>query len=100
MTENISYTKNEYGIAVVHLKCKTCGVDFSICPAPKEKDLPLHENCTAPDCESYDPERDTDVLFMTDKEFANHHKLVSFNRLKDRRDIKNGKSIIEVLERK
>ena len=63
---------NENGIPVVWFKCDHCGLEYSVCPAPKESELKVYNSCTISPCESYDPKRDIDVLFMDNKELANH----------------------------
>lgn len=66
---------NEYGTPIGQFTCKFCGDDFSVCPAPD--DLARREKwwadwdrdgCLGPHCPSYDPNRDAEVLFMTDAE--------------------------------
>ncbi len=75
--------KNEHGIVVSTHACNTCGIGFTVCPAiPDDKDG--WENCIAPECKSYDPERDIDVLFMSDGELA-ARPIVSMNMLRKRK---------------
>ena len=52
---------NEYGIRVYVTKCKTCGVEFTVCPVPDNLDDWQH--CMSEGCASYDQERDADKLF-------------------------------------
>lgn len=52
---------NEYGTMVSHHTCKTCGEPFTLTPATAR---PIDwQHCLASECASYDPHRDTDVLF-------------------------------------
>lgn len=61
MSGRLATSTNEYGVAVAHFRCVTCGVEFSVTPAPaSDKGW---ENCTAPECLSYDPDRDIDKWF-------------------------------------
>jgi len=57
----LAATSNEYGVAVGVFRCDTCGEDFTICPKPA--DVQAWPNCLAPDCASYDQERDIDKWF-------------------------------------
>jgi hypothetical protein len=58
---HLGYTKNEYGTQVSKHRCDTCGAEFTVCPAvfPESKNW---DNCLAPTCSSYDPDRDVDKL--------------------------------------
>ena len=62
--------------------CATCGIDFTIRPAIPDG-TPGYENCLGPDCESYDPHRDLDVLFMSDEEIKKL-PIVSMDKLRQR----------------
>jgi len=80
---------NENGIPVsVHI-CGTCGTEFTLCPlVPDDK---AHEwpDCLDPDCDSYDPHRDADILFQSDSEIANNNKPVSLKMLQARKKFHN-----------
>ena len=54
---------NEYGTPVSVHVCATCGAPFTVCPAIAEEEAHAWEDCLAPNCPSYDPERDVDKLF-------------------------------------
>lgn len=54
-------TKNEWGTAVAHFRCATCGEEFSITPAP-ETDKGWTD-CGARECASYDERRDVSKWF-------------------------------------
>lgn len=71
---------NEYGTPVSHHTCDTCGQDFTICPADKN-----WSNCLAENCASYDPHLDLDILYMTDQEIAAEKKVISIQRLRERK---------------
>ena len=46
---------NEYGVRVTEHICKTCGVEFTVCPG-----IDNWNDCLVEPCQSYDPERDID----------------------------------------
>lgn len=56
-------TVNEYGTSVVEYRCETCGETFTICPAPKPERDDQWTGCMAPECDSYDSDRDIDKWF-------------------------------------
>lgn len=62
------YSRNEYGTPVEEHTCSECGDPFTVCPAAVR--MPAWGGCLAPECPSYDPARDAEVLFMTDAEVA------------------------------
>jgi len=76
------YSTNKHGVCVSHHICDTCKQEFSICPMPPN--LSDWDHCYADNCESYDPERDADILFMTDDEIAREKKIVSIKQLRAR----------------
>ena len=54
---------NEYNTPIsIHI-CEFCGVEFTVCPAIPDEKLDDWRGCMAPECESYDSERDGDKLF-------------------------------------
>ena len=53
---------NDYGIKVTKRVCKTCNREFTVCP-PVDDSNPNWDNCLAPDCASYDKDRDVDDYF-------------------------------------
>lgn len=75
--------KNEYGITISTHVCDMCGDEFTVCPAVSDGEEGW-ENCLTPKCKSYAPERDIDVLFMSDAELANV-PVVSIAMLKKRK---------------
>lgn len=52
--------KNEHGVLVSEHVCDTCSEPFTVCPGVKNDGW---ENCMAPGCPSFDPNRDVDHLF-------------------------------------
>lgn len=80
----IKRTENKHGTGESHHVCDTCGSDFTITPAV-EPDSHSFDNCLAEGCDSYDPDRDIEPLFMTDKEIAREKKIVSMDVLRKRR---------------
>jgi hypothetical protein len=56
----MKYKTNEYGTLVSEHVCETCGVVFTVCPAAKDETS--WRSCSSPYCESYDPDRDVDLL--------------------------------------
>ena len=84
---------SEDGYAITWFKCDTCGQEYNICPAPAEDEQHLYNNCSAPGCDSYDPKRDLDILFMDNRELANHAdkvKAVDIKMLIKRRKFQSG----------
>ncbi len=82
------YSDNKDGIRTSLHECDTCGVEFSLCPAIAP-DEPGWDNCLDDDCESYDPHRDMDILFMTAAEIAREKRIISIKKLQERRDSHN-----------
>lgn len=55
---------NEYGTPVDAYRCETCGEEFTVCPAHKDRSCDDQwTGCQAPECASYDPGRDVDKWF-------------------------------------
>ena len=84
---------NEDDIPVVWYKCDYCGEEYNICPAPAEEDQHLYNGCTISPCESYDPKKDVDVLFMDDRDLADHADkvgVVDIKMLGKRRKFQSG----------
>ena len=77
--------KNEYGVLVSHHVCDTCGQEYSICPAPSNYEY--WNNCLTEGCDSYDPHRDADILFMTNEEISKEKKVISISKLRERKGI-------------
>jgi len=75
---------NEHGTGTSVHECMACGIEFTVTPAAANNGLG-YENCLAPDCASYDPHRDMDIVFMTDKEIANNGLPVSMKMLQKRK---------------
>jgi hypothetical protein len=57
-----SYGINEFGTRISMHICDACGNFFTICPAKNQEDEGWN-NCLAPNCKSYDPNRDVDNMF-------------------------------------
>lgn len=57
----LATSTNEYGIAVGHFRCQTCGVGFTVTPSPKDPEK--WPDCLGPECASYSVERDLDRYF-------------------------------------
>ena len=53
---------NEYGTKVYATNCETCGRFYSICPYPEKGTEHRWNNCLAPECGSYDKDRDVDLM--------------------------------------
>ena len=81
---HLGYVNNEYGKRVSSHKCDTCKAEFTVCP-PIEPDSLDWDNCLSEECGSYDPDRDADILFMSDKEIAKEKKVVSLLKLQQRK---------------
>lgn len=65
-------TTNEYGTPVSKHQCHVCGLVFTVCPSAKDHPEDWNE-CTTPECRSYDESRDMDILFG-DKEGLRCHR--------------------------
>lgn len=59
----VGMTVNEYGTPVTKYRCEACGEIFTVCPAPTPSEDHNWDGCTAPECSSYDPDRDIDKWF-------------------------------------
>ncbi len=73
--------------------CRYCKQEFSICPAVEDDRLHLFDGCSTPGCESYDPKNDVDVLFMDDRDLADHADkvgVVDIKMLGKRRKLQSG----------
>lgn len=79
------FIKTEEGYSASLHVCETCGVEFTLCPAVEPSELGW-ENCLSDDCVSYDPHRDTEVLFMTNAEIAREKKIISIKQLRKRKN--------------
>lgn len=76
-------TTNEFGTVCSVHTCDTCSTEFTVCPAiPDGREG--WESCLARECESYDPERDLDVLFASDAELADR-PVISMDMLRKRK---------------
>lgn len=80
----LRYDFNEYGTKISVHRCDTCESEFTVCPAVKPNSKNW-EYCLADTCESYDPARDADVLFMSDKEIKEEKPVVALSMLAARR---------------
>ncbi len=75
---------NEHGTGTSVHCCETCGIEFTVTPkAPNNGEG--YENCLYPECDSYDPHRDMDIVFMTDAEIASNGLPVSIKMLQKRK---------------
>ena len=81
----VKVESNEYGTDTSHHVCDTCATPFTITPAAG-KDEKGYESCCCDECDSYDPHRDAEILFMTNAEIAREKKVVSIFQLRKRRD--------------
>lgn len=72
--------KNEHGTLTSKHVCETCGEKFEITPAAD-----VWRNCMAPDCSSYDPHHDLDILFMSNEEIMKSRLPVSIEILRKRK---------------
>ncbi len=86
-TSKIRDDVNEYGTPVSVHKCQTCGVEFTLCPAIPDDKADQWPDCLADGCPSYDPERDMDVVFMSDAELADEKKILSMDKLRLRKEV-------------
>jgi len=86
----IKFSKNEHGIEKAHFFCDACGIDYSVCPAPKVIEFNDWNNCMGADCDSYDASRDVDAAFDSDEEFK-ERAVVSFESIKLRKHFKENK---------
>lgn len=89
---------NDAGIPTTVFKCEYCNQEFSICPAVEKEREHLFKGCSTPGCESYDASRDLDVLFMGDRELADHADkvgVVSFKKLRQRRKFQKGEIVLK-----
>lgn len=75
------------GFPVSVHKCETCGVEFTVCPAIPDDEAHEWPDCLSDECPSYDPERDMNVLFMTDAELAAGNKVISMDKLRLRKRV-------------
>lgn len=81
------FDRDKDGNHVSTHRCDTCGVEFTLCPAVSANE-PGRGHCLDDNCESYDPHRDLDLLFMSDDEIARDKRVVSIIRLRKRRFMK------------
>ena len=52
---------NEFGSEIAVFVCDVCGQVFTVCPPPTVEQF--GESCLSLDCDSYDVERDADLMF-------------------------------------
>lgn len=79
--------ENEHGTGTSVHECETCGIEFTVTPKALNNGAG-YENCLYPECDSYDPHRDVDILFMTDKEIYNNDLPVSIGMLQKRKEFR------------
>ena len=75
---------NEHGTGTSHHVCDTCGEKFTLTPAVAQ-DAEGWESCMSDTCASYDPSRDCEVLFMSNREIAREKTVVDIKFLRQRR---------------
>ena len=82
MATKIGHELNDYGTLVTRFKCEECGDEFTVCPAvPPDKENGW-EGCLKPECTSYDPARDMDLLFDTSPESIGRRPVCPLNSKK------------------
>lgn len=81
---------NEEGTPISFFTCGTCAKEFNICPVVPVNERSDWPDCLSPECSSYDPHRDAEVLFMTDEEIAKEKPVVSITKLRQRRNLNSG----------
>lgn len=89
---------NEFGTPITNFKCDYCGSKFSVCPAIEDKHLDSFKGCTIHPCESYDPKRDIDILFMDKKELQDHTEktgIVDIEVLQKRKKHQAGEEVLK-----
>lgn len=60
--------KNQYGTPVDVYRCETCQGEFTVCPAHEDRSRDDQwRGCLAEACGSYDPARDADRFFASNK---------------------------------
>lgn len=70
-------TVNEYGTPVSKHRCDACGHEFTVCPSAKDQ-AECWDECTLPECESYDESRDMDIFFGDKSGLREHRR--KFNK--------------------
>lgn len=76
---------NEFGTNTAHFVCVVCKEPYTITPAPSSENRKHWTACMSESCDSYDPDRDAEVLFMTAKEIMESKNAVSIKKLRERR---------------
>lgn len=81
--------RNEHGTPIGLFVCGTCHTEISVCPPPDYGDSTLFvyrswRDCALRSCDSYDPTRDADIVFMSDAELA-ELPVVALNMLRARK---------------
>ena len=75
---------NKHGTGTSLHKCDTCGVEFTVTPEVKEGQ-PGWDDCGSQGCPSYDPQRDIEILYMSDAEIAREKNVISMDLLRKRK---------------
>ena len=57
----IGLSRNVYGSPISVHVCESCHLIFTVCPPTSDKQF--GKSCMTPDCESYDVNRDVDLMF-------------------------------------
>ena len=62
MISHRGYAKNEHGVSISLHVCDACHQPFTVCPQIIEGEAGW-ENCMSRGCDSYDVDRDVDLMF-------------------------------------
>lgn len=83
----IRHDKNEDDVGFTVLHCGFCDTEYTICPQLEDNEIQpwVDGGCTTPECDSYDPNRDCEILFISDEELAKRD-VVGIKMLKARRE--------------
>jgi hypothetical protein len=81
---HLGFFENSYGVKISSHKCDSCGEVFTVCP-PVQIGQDGWNGCMSEGCDSYDPSRDADLLFMSDTEIITDKKVVSLEMLQSRK---------------
>ncbi len=60
---HIGESVNQYGTFISIFKCKTCGDEFTVCPAVPTDALDQWTECMSESCASYDVTRDVEIFW-------------------------------------
>ena len=87
----IRHDKNEEDIGITVFHCGFCDTQYDICPQIKDNEIQscIDDGCMSMECSSYDPNRDLEVVFLSDEELS-RRDVVGIKMLKARREALNG----------